>query len=195
MKFSSRSIIGAAFLVVLSASAFAVIAQDKAPQSKEKTSAEMTPERASTEHALLKKWVGAWDAEVTNHMTASPEKSKGTMTCRAVGELWLVSDFKGEHMGQPFEGHEVCGWDSTKRKYSSVWVDTMKATATIGEGTYDASTRTLTTNAECVMNGKKQPMTHTIQWKDDNHITMTMKAPGPDGKPMTGMTIEYKRRN
>lgn len=199
MHIPIRSLAALTLLVVVPASALAIAAQDKrtdkAPQDKPAAASEMVPDSPSPEHTLFQKMVGTWDAEVTNNMGPSPEKSKGTMVSRAVGPMWIVSDFKGEHMGAPFEGHEVCGWDPSKQKYTTLWVDTMKATATTGEGTYDATGRKLTMNTECSMNGKKHSSTNTIQWKDDNTMTMTMQMTGPEAKSMpSGMTIEYKRR-
>jgi hypothetical protein len=194
MKLSSLSLSGLVALCPLWASAFAVVVQEK-PQGKKATTSEYVPDSPSPEHAMLQKMVGTWDAEVTNTMGATVEKSKGTMVSRALGPMWVVSDFKGEHMGTPFEGHEVCGWDPAKQKYTSSWIDTMKATATTGEGTYDSSARKLTMNMECFTNGKTHSSTNVIQWKDDNSMTMTMQMTGPEAASMPGgMTIEYKRR-
>lgn len=200
MNLSIRSLAFVTLLVAVPTSAFTVLAHnkpthDKGVQDKNTAAAEMNPDSPSPEHALLQKMVGTWDAEVTNDMGGTPEKSKGTMVSRAVGQLWIVSDFEGEHMGAPFEGHEVCGWHPSKQKYTTVWVDTMEATATTGEGTYDATGRKLTMNMECSMNGQKHSSTNTITWKDDNTMTMTMQMTGPESKSMPGgMTIEYKRR-
>ena len=59
------------------------------------------------EHEVLKKAVGEWTAEL--EMTPAPGmppiKSTGTETIRMVGGLWIVTEFTGDMMGQPFEGH------------------------------------------------------------------------------------------
>src|SRR5262245_54137582 len=73
------------------------------------------------EHARLKKLEGAWDAVVTEQ---DGKKTKGEMHYKMVaGGLWLSGNFKGEHMGKPFEGVGLDSYDSAKKKYVGVWVD------------------------------------------------------------------------
>src|SRR5688500_16062582 len=69
---------------------------------------ELAPPKPGPEHDILKKDAGIWDATI-QEMTepgAPPKESKGVETnTLACGGLWLVTDFKGEMMGQPFQGH------------------------------------------------------------------------------------------
>ena len=151
------------------------------------------------EHEALKADEGAWDATVEMFMApgAPPMTSKGveanTMGC---GGMCVITDFKGEAMGQPFHGHGVAVWDSLKKKYVSTWTDSMSIGMSIGESTWDAKTKTMSGWMEGPdsMTGKVTKMRSTIEHKDPGTRVFTMYGPGPDGKEMMGMRITYKRK-
>lgn len=192
MKLSQASIlvVGVVAVLALSARALQPLTQDK----KAAEAAAWSPPKPTPEHAQVAQWVGTWDATVNTYDTGKPQTSKGSMTCRSIGGLWVVGDFKGEMMGAPFEGHQIMGYDTVKKKFVNVWVDTMGTALTLGEGTYDPATKTFTGVDETLMDGKPVKMTETTVWKDANTAIFTMNVPGPDGKPMKMMDIEYKRR-
>jgi hypothetical protein len=149
------------------------------------------------EHEILKADVGSWDATVESFMpgVAQPTVSKGTETSVMVGGMWLVTDFKSEMMGQPFQGHGVSGWDSNKKKYVGTWVDTMSTGLGLTESTYDAGTKTMTGTFEGPEpDGKIMKMKSSVVWKDSNTRVFTMSGPGPDGKDATFMRITYVRK-
>ena len=149
------------------------------------------------EHEILKMDAGTWDAVV--EMFAAPGQppatSKGTETSALMGGLWLVSEFKGDMMGSPFEGRGIFGYDLTKKKYVGVWVDSMSAGIAHVESTYDATTKTMTGTMEAPdMSGKVSKMKETTVYKDPNTRVFTLFTPGPDGKDAPMMRITYTRR-
>jgi hypothetical protein len=148
------------------------------------------------EHEVLQKDVGTWDATVEMLEAGKPPVvSKGTETNSMIGGLWLVSDFKSEMMGQPFQGRGTTGWDPNKKKYVNSWIDSMSTGFTLGEATYDPASKTLTGLMEGPdPNGKMVKMKETTEWKDADTKVFTMFAPGPDGKDVAVMKISYKRR-
>ncbi len=150
------------------------------------------------EHAVLKSDVGTWDATVEMIVppgAQAPPPSKGVETNTLLGGLWLVTDFKGDMMGSPFGGHGIAGWDPTKKKYVSVWTDTMSPGLLTGESTYDASKKTMTGWMEGPdMSGKVTKMTSVVEYKDPDTRVFTMSGAGPDGKSAPMMRITYKRR-
>jgi hypothetical protein len=155
---------------------------------------EFQPARPGPEHAQLKKLEGTWDA-----VTKMPDgkSSKGVATYKMeCGGLWLISDFKGEFEGQPFQGKGMDTYDVAKKKYVAVWVDSMMTTPLIFEGTRDNASRVTTSHCECTgPDGKPMKMKGVTRETDDNHMTFEMYATGPDGKEAKQMTIEYTRRN
>jgi uncharacterized protein DUF1579 len=147
------------------------------------------------EHELLKKDVGTWDATIEMLMPPGPP-SKGTETSvMGPGGLWLISDFKSEMMGAPFQGHGVTGWDSSKKKYVGTWVDSMSSGISLSESTYDAAAKTATGSLEGPgPDGQPMKMKAVTQYKDDDTRVFTMFMAGPDGKEAPTMRITYKRR-
>jgi hypothetical protein len=147
------------------------------------------------EHELLKKDVGTWDATVEMMSPPGPP-SKGTETnVLGPGGMWLISDFKSEMMGAPFQGHGVTGWDPAKRKYVGTWVDSMSTSISLSEGTYDPATKTSTGTIEGPgPDGKPMKMKAVTHYRDDDTRVFTMYNTGADGKEAPSMRITYKRR-
>ena len=75
------------------------------------------PPAATKAHALLKKDVGVWDADVTMWLAGPDgpkEEGKAVESNRMLGETWLLSEFKGPFGGIPFEGFGQFGYDPAK---------------------------------------------------------------------------------
>jgi hypothetical protein len=170
-------------LVVLTAGvAMAQQAQQQPPMPK-----------PGPEHMDLKKLEGSWDCVVTS---MDGKKTKGEASYKMeCGGLWLVSDFKGEFDGAPFQGKGMDTYDAAKKKYVSVWVDSMMTTPLIMEGTRDESTKTSVMTGECPgPDGKPMKMKGVTKETDNDHMTFEMYMIGPDGKEAKAMTIAYTRR-
>lgn len=138
------------------------------------------------EHALLKNWVGTWDAKVNY----GPTTSTGTYVAKlAMGDLWLVEDYQGEMMGIPFTGHGLTGYDLDAKQYLSVWVDSMTTSLEPGRGVYDKEKKELRLSAKGKNpeTGEEMTMTSITHFADSDHMTFSMPEMG-------GFTIEYTRR-
>jgi hypothetical protein len=156
------------------------------------------PPPPGPEHQILSAEAGTWDAVVE---MAAPDgttmRSTGieedTLAC---GGRCLVSAFKGELMpGMTFEGRGVTTWDGAKKKYVGAWTDSMSSGMLVSDGTYDPSTRTMTSSMEGPdMNGTVVKTKSTVQYTDADHKVMTMFMTGPDGKDVQGLKISYTRR-
>jgi hypothetical protein len=111
------------------------------------------PAKPGPEHELLKKMEGSWDIV----MKAGGMEMKGTVSGKMdLGGLWLTTALKCDFGGTPFEGRGMDTYDAAKKKYVSVWIDSMGTQPMIMEGTYD---------------------------KEKNVLTMAGDGPGMDGKP------------
>lgn len=150
------------------------------------------------EHEILKKDQGTWDATVESWMApgAPPTTSKGVETrTLGPGGLWLLSEFKGDFMGTPFQGHGVMGYDPNKKKYVGTWVDSMSSGLALTEAIYDPAKKTMTGWMEGPdMSGKVSKMKEVTEYKDADTQVFTMYNVGADGKEATAMKITYKRR-
>ena len=141
------------------------------------------------EHEMLKKWEGTWDA--TMKMAGTEAKCKATHKME-LGGLWLSSNFEGELFGSKFTGKGLDSYDANKKKFVSVWVDSMSTSPMTMEGTYDKETKKLTMAGEGPgEGGKVQKVKSVTEWKDENtaHFEMYMG----DTKEPT-FTIVYKRK-
>ena len=152
------------------------------------------PAKPSPEHKILQERVGTWDAAVQMWMgPGEPAKYKGVETNRMLGEFHVLSTFEGD-MGGPFEGHGVMSFDPNKKKFISIWADTMEPTPAVMEGTHDAKAHTLTFTGDVVMGGQHSKMRQVVTVKDADHAVFEMFATGADGKEAKSMQIDYTRR-
>ena len=145
------------------------------------------------EHKMLKELEGTWDATIK---TEGQPASKGTAVYKMeCGGLWLISDFTGSFGDLKFQGRGTDGYDTDKKKFVAIWVDSMTSAPMVFEGTYDAKTKTQTMHGEGKgPDGKPAKYKNVTTTPDKDHQTFKMYVLGPDGKENLMMTIEYTRR-
>jgi Protein of unknown function (DUF1579) len=168
------------------------------PTQEEMMAAWQKSAAVGPEHALLKKYEGKWTNKVTATMDPSqpPEVTEGT----SEGMLQLGGRFvhmvhHGTMMGQPFEGMMLLGYDNLRQKYTAAWVDSMSTQIATYEGTYDAAKGTFTMIGTFV-DPISMKSTHTrgvTAFPTADTMTYDEYMPGPDGKEMHGLHIDYKR--
>ncbi len=150
------------------------------------------PPTPGPEHEHLKRLEGEWIARFQDGGGDSP----GTMTVKLeCGGLWAVSDFRAEFGGQKFQGRGFDGYDPVKKKYVSVWVDSMSTAPLFLEGTMDAATKTLTLTGEGRgPDGAPLKFRSETRFPDNDHMHFTMSVLGEDGKATPMLTIAYTRK-
>jgi hypothetical protein len=155
--------------------------------SAQPPSAKPTPELQR-----LKQLEGTWDATVK----MGEGESKGTMVYKMdVGGLWLVSNFKANLGGQPFQGKGMDGYDPMKKKYVGVWVDSMSPTLMIFEGNFDQTGKVFTQFGEGPgMDGRMTKFKSVTKREGPDTMVFTMSSPDQNGKEQTMLTITYKRQ-
>jgi hypothetical protein len=143
------------------------------------------------EHEALKKLEGTWNAKMKMGDTESAATATYKMVC---GGMWLMSDFEGSFGDQKFSGHGMDSYDPDKKKYVSVWVDSMSARPMILEGTHDKEKKTSTMTGEAMgPDGKMAKHKIVTHMSDDDHMGFTMYIVA-DGQETKVMTIEYTRK-
>ena len=143
----------------------------------------------------LKADLGTWDAEVKMFDPASPEPqiSKGTETNIMLGEMWVISHFKGSMMGMEFQGSSQTGYDPEKKKYIGAWVDSMSPYPMHMEGTWDEATKTMTSmGVGKDPTGKEMKSKMTLVYAQDGSRHFTMYGI-MDGQEMKMMEIHYTK--
>lgn len=205
-------------LVGLSVSALAQDAKEpKATESaqagrKQPSEAEMMAmmtemAKPGENHKLMADMVGEWSYVSKWWMSPEgpPSSSSGVSVTKSVmGGRYFISEHTGKMQfpgpdGKPaemeFKGMSTEGFDNSKKKFVSSWIDNMGTGILNSEGTFDADTKTLTYTAEYEpMPGMKTTMRQVIKLADKDHRTMELyEVRG--GKEVKVMEIVYNRKS
>jgi hypothetical protein len=151
------------------------------------------------EHEWLKPLEGTWDVACKFHMDPSqaPMEMKGVETSKLdLGGFWLLSEFKGEMFGKPFEGRSTTGFSPQKKKFVGTWIDSMVPHLFVSEGELDAAGKVLTMIAEALdmATGKPTQERWVLEILDKDTHTFTFYGPGTDGKERKTGEMKYTRK-
>jgi hypothetical protein len=183
-----------------------VSAQEKKPETnemgmtQEQMEAMMKLASPGEMHKQLGKMAGDWT--FTNKMWMAPGQppmeSTGTMHAEAIlGGRYIQSHWKGEFMGQPFEGQATEGYDNISKQYVSSWVDNVGTGIMHSVGTCEDGGKKCTVVGESSdpMSGGKVTMKSVLTWMDDNSFKNEMYGKDPaSGQEMKMMEITVKRK-
>lgn len=151
------------------------------------------------QHQWLKKFIGQWTSEANCSMGPDKPaaKTKGTETVRALGDLWVLCEGQGEMPGGCIANMLLTlGYDPQKQRFVGSWVGSMMTHLWVYEGELDAAEKVLTLNVEgpdCTNPGKTTRYQDIIEFKSDDHRTLTSRAVGPDGQWHQFMEAHYRR--
>ena len=150
------------------------------------------------EHEKLAKMAGDWTFTNTMWMAPGqpPMQSTGTMHAEmAMGGRYVVADWTGDFMGQPFQGRATSAYNNVAKQYEDTWVDNMGTGIMYSTGTCDAQgVCTYKGDSWDPMSGQKVTMRSVISWPDADTFKTEMYGPGPDGKEAKMMEIVAKRK-
>jgi hypothetical protein len=153
------------------------------------------------QHRWLQKLVGEWTFEVEAEMGPDKpvDKSKGTESVRAVGDLWILGEGRGEMPGGGSATMLITlGYDVERKRFVGTWIGSMMAHLWIYDGELDAAERVLTLNAEgpsMAGDGKMAKYQDIIEFKSPRHRTLTSRMRGQDGQWKHFMTAHYHRKS
>jgi hypothetical protein len=154
--------------------------------------AQAQPPMPTAEHEQLKNLVGTFEAT----LSMGGMESRGTMTYKQQqGGFWLVSHFVGEVGGQKFEGNGLDGYDPAKKKFVSIWTDSMAPQPMISEGTWDKEKNEMTMLGHAPGPDGKPVKTRTVTaWSDADNAVFVLYMSSPEGKEQEVLKITYKRK-
>ena len=98
-------------------------------------------------HELLARMAGNWDTHTKSWMEPGkpPLESTGASEQKMLFEgRYLHQEFTGDMMGTPFTGIGLTGYDNQKKRYVSIWIDSMSTAIFYFEGTGETENRTIT---------------------------------------------------
>jgi hypothetical protein len=150
------------------------------------------------EQKLLKELAGTFDATIAFvGDDGKKNESKGVMKRQMIldGRI-LHEEYEGTVGGQPFKGLGMTGFDAHKKKYTSVWADSMTNSIAISEGMYDEKTKTYHHTGEDVdpYTGKKLKTRDELQIVGPNEQLLTMYRQPAGGKEFKMLEIRYVRK-
>lgn len=147
------------------------------------------------EFARLRKDVGEWEATitVTPQPGAPPQPSTGRLSAHLIsGGRWLVTDFKNHTTG--FEGHGIYGFNPALKRYVGTWVDDMRTSLYVGEGTFDDGTSTMTYEWKASMpDGRNMTWRETSKLVSEDERLFRVLFALPDGSEFEMMRVVYRR--
>lgn len=200
----SRSTIAVLFLLALCCTVVSAVAQDKpkapaAPSMDDAMKAMASAATPGEQQKRLARFAGDWTFENTMWMDPSqpPMKSTGTMHGELLmGGRYVEHTWKGNMMGQPFEGRGTDAYDNVAKHYVSSWLDNMGTGIMYQIGSCDAAGNVCNYSGDMwdPMSGQKSTTRSTITWMDDKTFKNEMFGPGPDGKEVKWMEIVAKKK-
>lgn len=194
-----RTLAATVLVAFTAALAFADDPKAKTGPSQVEMEAMMKAATPGDAHKKLNAMAGTFNADVKMWMQPGAPPSGGTGVAEnswALDGRFLQQNFTGNFMGMPFSGVGYTGYDNIKKKYIGTWMDTMTTSMMISTGTANADGKsyTFTSSMDDPMTGKASPVKETVTVVDDDHHTLEMWTPGPDGKMFKMMEIAYTRK-
>lgn len=149
-------------------------------------------------HKRFSSLAGSWTTQVKEWREpgTAPTESTGSAEMRMLlGGRFLQQEFTGEIMGQSFSGIGIDAYDNLRKKYITVWMDTMGTGIFIMEGTASPDGKTITLKGQHAEPGGGT-MTHRGVWKlvDKNTQTFEMYGTHQGATEMKVLEITYTRK-
>jgi hypothetical protein len=149
-------------------------------------------------HKLFASLVGSWTTQTKEWMEPGkpPMESTGSADMKMLLDgRFLQQEYNGNMMGQPYNGIGINAYDNLRKRYVTIWIDSMGTGIFTMEGTASADGKTITMKGQHAELGGGQ-MTHRAVWTivDSNTQTFDMYGAHGHGKEMKMMEIVYIRK-
>jgi len=151
------------------------------------------------EHEWLQKLAGEWTSEMEASMGPDqpPQTFRGTDSVRLIGGLWAVCEGKGDMPGGGIATTIMTiGYDPARKKYVGTFIGSMMTHMWVYEGELNAEETTLTLETEgpnFAAEGKMAKFRDIIEFKSDDHRTLSSYMLTDDGNWQHFMTAHYRR--
>ena len=149
-------------------------------------------------HKLFASLAGSWTTKTKEWMEPDkpPMESTGSAEMKMLLDgRFLQQELTGDMMGQRYSGVGINAYDNLRKRYVTMWIDTMGTGIFTMEGTVSADGKTITLKGQHAEPGGGH-MTHRAVWKivDSNTQTFDMYGTHEHGKEMKMMEITYTRK-
>ena len=199
IRYAWSALIGGTLVAGLALASDKSASQKLDPKMEEMMKKAEAAGRPGAAHKALEPLVGDWNAEVKNWMAPDAPPAVTRATAKSAWDLkgrFVREEFSGEFMGKPFHGLSFTGYDNTKQKYNSVWIDDMNTYMFTSEGQATDSGKVITLEGkyDCPVTGEKDKASKLIYRiiSRDKHV-FEMHDPSKGDKSKT-MEITYTRK-
>jgi hypothetical protein len=151
--------------------------------------------KPTKEHEMLKKSVGEFDVKGEIWMAAGqdPMVMPATATRKMIKNGFFVQeDFKGNFMGQAFEGTLIQGYDPFRKKHTSVWFDNGSPIMQMSYGDVKDGKCVMVNESPDGMLNKMVTMKSVAEEKDGTMVISFYRV--IDGKDQMHMRLTYTRK-
>ena len=156
----------------------------------------------SEQHQILASLSGIWDYDLKywSKKGSEPQLSNGTVDNKMVlGDRFLSSKINiilnigGQSI--PYEGWLFLGYDTIKKAYTSILIDTMHTGITEGEGQYNRKTKTLVEKGMFThpLMDKEHTYRSEIQFTNSNTYKETVFIKDSGGKEFKVLELDFHR--
>ena len=157
----------------------------------------------SEQHRILSALIGAWDYDLKywEKKDSEPQLSTGTIVNEMIlGGRFLSSktnvilNIGGQNI--PYEGWSIIGYDTIKKVYTSVLVDTMRTGMMIGTAQYNEKLKTLEEKGHFThpLIDKERAYRSELQFTTDDTYERTVFITDSSGKEFKVLKIEFRRQ-
>jgi hypothetical protein len=150
------------------------------------------------EHRWLQRLVGEWtyESEAMMEPDGATVRMTGTESVRAFGELWIMTDSRGETPGGGDHRSVITlGYDPQKQRFVGTFVDTEMTFMWIYEGRLDGDVLTLESDGPSFEgDGKMAKYRDITELKSDDHRIFRSVVLGHDGEWHEFMVSHYRRK-
>lgn len=184
---------------------FAPLAVLNAQQQQQMTAEQQAMMKAYMEaatpgapHKAMQNLVGTWNSTIKMYETpgAPPTETKGKSTFTSVLDgRYIQEHAEGNFNGMPFNGYGTFGYDNVTKKYVGSWIDSMGTGIMRSTGTSpdEGTTINWEGTSSDPLAGKEQTYHSMMKMVNKDEYHFEMSGPGPDGKEIKMMEIQYIR--
>jgi hypothetical protein len=157
----------------------------------------------SEQHHILSALIGAWDYDLKywEKKDSEPQLSTGTIVNEMIlggrflsGKTNVILNIGGQNIH--YEGWSILGYDTIKKAYTSVLVDTMRTGMITGAAQYNEKLKTLEEKGHFThpLMDKERAYRSELQFTSDDTHKRTVFITDKSGKEFKVLEIEFRRR-